>query len=215
MNTIRILIVDDHKVVRQGIRSLLELEPDLDVVAEAGSGAEALKLVDTLRPDVVLLDLKMTDIGGVEVCQRVTAKYGNISILILTAISNDQEILECINAGAKGYVLKDVDVVELVRHIRIVHSGEAVLDPKVTRIVMRHMRRSPDAPESLPATQTLTEQELSIVQLIAEGLTNKEIGRELFLSPNTIKFHISNIMRKLDAKRRTEVVHKASTHDLI
>lgn len=212
MNTIRVLIVDDHKVVRQGIRSLLELERDLKVVAEAGSGTEALKLVDTLRPDVVLLDLKMTDISGVEVCRRVTAKYPKISILILTAISNDQEILECINAGAKGYVLKDVDVVELVRHIRIIHRGEAVLDPKVTRIVMQHMRRASDATEP---PQILTEQELSIVQLIAEGLTNKEIGRELFLSPNTVKFHISNIMRKLDVKRRTEVVHKASSNDLI
>lgn len=212
MNTIRILIVDDHKVVRQGIRSLLELERDLKVVAEAGSGTEALELVDTLRPDVVLLDLKMTDISGVEVCRRVTAKYPKISILILTAISNDQEILECINAGAKGYVLKDVDVVELVRHIRIIHRGEAVLDPKVTRIVMQHMRRASDA---TTPPQILTEQELSIVQLIAEGLTNKEIGRELFLSPNTIKFHISNIMRKLDVKRRTEVVHKASSNDLI
>lgn len=212
MNPIRILIVDDHKVVRQGIASLLELEPDLKVIAEAGTGTEALKLVDRLRPDIILLDLKMTDINGTEVCRRVTAKYPQIAILILTAISDDQEILECINAGAKGYVLKDVDVVELVRHIRIIHRGEAALDPKVTRIVMQHMRQAADAP---PSPEVLTDQELSIVKLIAEGLTNKEIGQELYLSTNTVKFHISNIMRKLDVKRRAEVVHKAASNHLI
>lgn len=212
MSAIRILMVDDHKVVRQGISSLLELEPDLNVIAEAGSGREALKLVDRLRPDIILLDLKMIDISGTEVCRRVTAKYPNIAILMLTAISNDQEILECINAGAKGYILKDVDVVELVRHIRIIHRGEAVLDPKVTRIVLQHMRRTSNTSQSF---ERLTEQELSIVKLIAEGLTNKEIGQELFLSTNTVKFHISNIMRKLNVRRRAEVVHKASSNNLI
>lgn len=212
MSTIRILVVDDHKVVRQGIRSLLELEPDLKVIAEASNGAEALKQVSTLKPDVVLLDLKMADMSGVDVCRRIATHYPASSILILTAISNDQEIFECIKAGAKGYVLKDVDVVELVHHIRIVYRGEAVLDPKVTRIVMQHMRQTAEVTET---EQALTPQEVSIVRLIAEGLTNKEIGRELFLSPNTVKFHISNIMRKLDVKRRAEVVHRASSDDLI
>jgi len=213
MNTIRILIVDDHRVVRQGIRSLLELEPDLTVIAEASNGAEALNLVNSHKPDIVLLDLRMADMGGVDVCRRIVTHHPHSSILILTAISDDQEIFECINAGAKGYVLKDVDVVELVRHIRIVHRGEAVLDPKVTNIVMQHMRRSAEEPE--PDQTPLSSQEVDIVQLIAAGLTNKEIGQELFLSPNTVKFHISNIMRKLDVKRRAEVVHKATSNDLI
>ncbi len=213
METIRILIVDDHQVVRQGIRSLLDLEPDLSVIAEASSGEEALKLVRSHKPDIVLLDLRMADMSGVEVCRRIVTKHPHSAILILTAISDDQEIFECIKAGAKGYVLKDVDVVELIRHIRIVHRGEAVLDPKVTDIVMQHMRQSAVKPE--PEETTLSSKEVDIVQLIAAGLTNKEIGQALFLSPNTVKFHISNIMRKLDVNRRTEVVHKATSHDLI
>lgn len=213
MSPIRILIVDDHKVVRQGIRSLLDLEPDLTVIAEASSGQEALKLVKSHHPEIILLDLRMADMGGVEVCRHIVTHHPDIAILILTAISDDQEIFECIKAGAKGYVLKDVDVVELVRHIRIVHRGEAALDPTVTNIVMEHVRRSAEAPE--PAQTTLTPKEVDIVQLIAAGLTNKEIGQALFLSPNTVKFHISTIMRKLDVKRRTEVVHKATSNDLI
>jgi two-component system response regulator DevR len=204
-------MADDHKVVRQGIRSLLELEPDLQVVAEAGSGAEALKLIDTVCPDVVLLDLKMTDINGAEVCRRAAVSHPNIPILILTAISDDEEIVDCIDAGAKGYMLKDVDVLELTRTIRIIHRGEAVLDPKVTRILMQRMRQS----QSAESTETLTEQEIDIVRFMAKGLTNKEIGRQMFLSPNTVKFHISNIMRKFDVKRRAEVVFKASNKNLI
>jgi two-component system NarL family response regulator len=206
MGKIRILMVDDHNVVRQGIRSLLDLEPDLQVVAEASSGNEALQLINTVHPDVVLLDLKMTDISGAEVCWQMTASHPDLPILILTAISDDQNIWECICAGAKGYVLKDVDVQELARTIRIVHNGQAVLDPRITRVIMQHVRH---APESLASTQTLTPQELDIARLIAKGLTNREIGQQLFLSPNTVKFHISNIMRKLNVKRRVELVSKA------
>jgi two-component system NarL family response regulator len=201
MGKIRILMVDDHNVVRQGIRSLLDLEPDLQVVAEASSGNEALQLINTVSSDVVLLDLKMTDISGVEVCRQMTASHPDLPILILTAISNDQNILECIYAGAKGYVLKDVDVQELARTIRIVHSGEAVLDPRITRVIIQHVRHAPES---------LTPQELDIARLIAEGLTNREIGQQLFLSPNTVKFHISTIMRKLNVKRRVELVSKAA-----
>ena len=142
MSAIQILIVDDHRVVRQGIRSLLELEPDLKIVAEAGTGAEALNLIDQLRPDIVLLDLKLSDISGAEVCRRATALYPGMAIVILTAISSGHEVLECIDAGAKGYVLKDVDVYELTRTIRAIHRGEAVLDPKVTQAVLQRARRS-------------------------------------------------------------------------
>ncbi|MBI5303928.1 MAG: response regulator transcription factor [Chloroflexi bacterium] len=212
METIRILLVDDHQVVRQGLRSLLELEPGLQVVGEAGAGAEALNLIDRVHPDIVLLDLKLTDISGTEVCRRATAQYPGIAILILTAISNGQEVLECVDAGAKGYLLKDVDVYELTRTIRAIHRGESVLDPKVTQAVLQRARRA--SKEAAPAL-TLTDQELGIVRLIAQGLTNKEIGERLFLSPNTIKFHISDIMQKLKVKRRAEVVFKAAGERLI
>ncbi|MEW6406400.1 MAG: response regulator transcription factor [Chloroflexota bacterium] len=212
MGTIRILIVDDHRVVRQGIRSLLELEPDFKIVAEAGTGAEALNLIDQLRPDMVLLDLKLSDISGAEVCRRATALYPDIAILILTAISSGHEVLECIDAGAKGYVLKDVDVYELARTIRAIHRGESVLDPKVTQAVLQQARRSS---KGFMSAVSLTEQEREIVRLIAQGLTNKEIGERLFMSPSTVKFHLSNIMQKLGVKRRAEVVFKAAGDHLI
>lgn len=211
MSAIQILIVDDHRVVRQGIRSLLELEPDLKIVAEAGTGAEALNLIDQLRPDIVLLDLKLSDISGAEVCRRAMALYPGMAIIILTAISSGHEVLECIDAGAKGYVLKDVDVYELTRTIRAIHRGEAVLDPKVTQAVLQRARRSSEGYTAV----TLTDQEREVVRLIARGLTNKEIGERLFMSPSTVKFHLSDIMQKLGAKRRAEVAFKAASDHLI
>ncbi len=212
MSTIRILMVDDHRVMRQGLRSLLELEPDLKVVAEAGMGVEALALIEQVKPDIMLLDLKLPDISGAEVCRRATALYPDLAILILTAISSGQEVLECVDAGAKGYMLKDVDVIELTRTIRAICRGESVLDPKVTQAVLQRARRSSKETSS---AIILTEQEREIIRLIAQGLTNKEIGEKLFLSPNTVKFHISDIMQKLMVKRRAEVVFKATSEHLI
>ena len=212
METIRIVVVDDHKVVRQGLRSLLELEPDLQVVAEAGTGAEALALLETICPDLLLLDLRLTDLSGSQVCRQATAKYPHLAVLILTAVTNGPEVLECIDAGAKGYVLKDVDVAELIRTIRAVHRGESVLDPKVTEAVLERVRQ---ARRGIASEGTLTEQEQEIVRLMAQGLTNKEIGQRLFLSPNTIKAHISEIMQRMGVKRRAEVVFRAAENHLI
>ncbi len=212
METIRILVVDDHKVVRQGLVSLLELEPDLQVVGEASTGAEALELLDRLRPDLLLLDLRLADLGGAQVCRQATALYPHLAVLILTAISSGHEVLECIDAGAKGYVLKDVDVSELIRMIRAVHRGESVLDPKVTQAVLERVRQ---VRNGTIAEGILTEQEQAIVRLMAQGMTNKEIGQRLFLSPNTIKVHISEIMQKLGVKRRAEVVFRATENHLI
>ncbi len=212
MDKIRILVVDDHKIVRQGLCSLLELEPDLQVAGEAGTGAEALALLDTLHPDILLLDLRLADLSGVQVCRQATAKYPQLAVLILTAISSGPEVLECIEAGAKGYVLKDVDMSELIRTIRAVHRGESVLDPKVTAAVLERVRQ---ARRGNNLEGTLTEQEQEIVRLMAQGLTNKEIGQRLFLSPNTIKTHISEIMHKLGVKRRAEVVFRATENHLI
>ncbi|MBI5033893.1 MAG: response regulator transcription factor [Chloroflexi bacterium] len=212
MGLIRILLVDDHQVMRQGLRSLLDLEQEIQVVGEAGTGTEALQLIDQTHPDIVLLDLKLTDMSGTEVCRRVTAQYPEIAVLILTAISSGQEVLECVDAGAKGYLLKDVDVDELTRTIRAIHHGESVLDPKVTQAVLQRARGL--SPDSAPAL-TLTDQERGIVRLIAQGFTNKEIGEKMFLSPNTVKFHISDIMQKLKVKRRAEVAFKAAGEHLI
>lgn len=212
MDPIRILLVDDHTVVRQGIRSLLELEPDLSVVGEAACGAEAFPLIERTRPDIILLDLRLPDMNGVEVCRRLTQEHPDIPVIILSAFSYEQDVLDCIDAGARGYVLKDVDVLGLTRAIRAVQRGESVLDSRVTRAVMEHFRRAGRTAE--PAG-VLTEQEKEIIRLIAQGLTNKEIARKLFLSPNTVKFHISNIMRKLDVRRRTEIAFRASKNHLL
>ncbi len=212
METIHILVVDDHKVVRQGLVSLLELEPDLQVVGEASTGTETLALLNTLRPDLLLLDLRLPDLSGAQVCRQAIAMYPHLAVLILTAISSGHEVLECIDAGAKGYVLKDVDVSELIRMIRAVHRGESVLDPKVTQAVMERVRQARSGPAS---EGRLTEQEQEIVRFMAQGMTNKEIGQRLFLSPNTIKAHISEIMQKLGVKRRAEVVFRASENHLI
>lgn len=211
MEKTRIMLVDDHKIVRQGICSLLELESDLQVVAEASTGAEALALLDTIRPDLLLLDLRLADLSGAQVCREAAAKYPRLPVLILTAISNGPEVLECIDAGAKGYVLKDVDVSELIRTIRAVRRGESVLDPKVTQAVLEHVRQA----RRVTACETLTEQEREIVRLMAQGMTNKEIGQRLFLSPNTIKVHISEIMQKLGVRRRAELVFRSTENHLI
>jgi two-component system NarL family response regulator len=212
MNAIRILLVDDHTVVRQGLRSLLELEPDFSVVGEASCGSEALPLVEHTRPDIILLDLRLPDQNGIEVCRRLSREHPDIPVIILSAFSYEQDVLDCIDAGAKGYVLKDVDVFELTRAIRAVHRGESVLDPRVTRAVLERFRQ---AGRGVETPVQLTEQEKEIVRLVAQGLTNKEIARRLFLSPNTVKFHISNIMRKLDVKRRAEIAYRASKNHLL
>lgn len=212
METIRILVVDDHKVVRQGFCSLLELEPDLKIVGEAGSGAEALAMLDTISPDLLLLDVRLPDLGGAQVCRQATAKHPQLAVLMLTAISHGPEVLECIEAGAKGYVLKDVDASELIKTIRAVHRGESVLDPHVTEAVLERVR---DDRRGATSGERLTEKEQEIVRLMAQGLTNKEIGQRLFLSPNTIKAHISEIMQRLGVKRRAEVVFHAAENHLI
>ena len=212
MDKIRIMLVDDHRVMRQGVRMLLELQPDFEIVAEADTGAQGLALLERDPPDILVLDLKLTDMSGTEVCRRAMQRHPELSILILTAISNGPDVLECIDAGAKGYVLKDVDVEELGRNIRAIHRGESVLDPKVTRAVLDRARSAPGEVASEPL---LSDQERAIVTLIAEGLTNKEIGERLYMSASAVKFHISDIMQKLDVKRRAQVVFKAAGDHLI
>ncbi len=207
MGEIRILLVDDHAVVRQGLRSLLELEADFRVVGEAANGAAGLDLIHDRRPDVVLLDLKLPDMDGAEVCRAAAGLCQEAAILILTAVSSGPDVLKCIDAGARGYILKDVDITELARTIRAIHRGESVLDSHVTSAVLERARNQTRGPVPGGA---LTEREQEIVQLVARGLTNKEIGKELFMSPSTVKFHISDIMQKLEVRRRAQIAFKAA-----
>lgn len=211
MDKVRILLVDDHRVMRQGVRMLLELQPDFAVVGEAGTAADGIALAVQTRPDVLVLDLKLPDMRGTEVCRTLLEKLPDLSVLILTATSESPDVLDCVDAGAKGYLLKDVDVTELARTIRLIHAGESVLDPKVTRAVLDRARAA--AGERDP--NALTEQEKVITGLIAEGLTNKEIGDRLYMSASAVKIHISDIMQKLDVKRRAQVVFRAAEEHLI
>ncbi|HEX2922673.1 MAG TPA: response regulator transcription factor [Chloroflexota bacterium] len=212
MGVARILLVDDHCIVRQGIKALLQLERDMTVVGEASDGATALALIDELKPDLVLLDAKMSDMDGVEVCRQAMARHPNQSIVILTAFPSQDSVLQCIRAGAKGYVLKDVDVTELVRTVRAIRRGESVLDPKVAGAVMNALRRQSPGDGGRPA---LSEREVEITRLMAQGLTNQEIAWKLYLSTSTVKLHLRKIEDKLGVAGRTAVVYEASKQGLI
>ncbi|MGQ9599193.1 MAG: response regulator [Anaerolineae bacterium] len=212
MTLIRVLLVDDHRIVRQGISSLLELENDLTVVGEAASGARALELIEEKHPDIVLLDIKMPDMDGADVCREIQARYPDLPVIILTAYSGDDQVLRCIQAGARGYVLKDVDVVELVRTIRVVHSGQSVLDSKAIAAVMDGLRRPAAARyHGLEFSQ----REIEIIRLVSQGLSNKEIADRLFLSTSAVKYHLRNIMDKLGVSSRAAVIYEATQHGVI
>lgn len=212
MAPIRVLLVDDHRIVRQGISSLLELESDLTVVGEAASGARALELIEEKQPDIVLLDVKMPDMDGADVCREIHARYPNLPVIILTAYSGDEHVLRCIQAGARGYVLKDVDVVELVRTIRVVHSGQSVLDGKVIAAVMTELKRPAAARHR---GLEFSQREIDIIHLVSQGLSNKEIADRLFLSTSAVKYHLRNIMDKLGVSTRAAVIYEATQHGLI
>jgi two-component system, NarL family, response regulator DevR len=220
MTEIRVGIVDDHCVVRQGLRALLDRQPDLRVIGEAASAPAALAMVAQARPDVVLLDLKLSadrDGDGLRVCAAVTERFGDSRVLVLTTFADEWLILEAIKQGAHGYVLKDVEVTELVRAIRAVHRGESAFDPRSASAVVQWLqgsgvrgRRGPGVP-----AQQITPREREILALVARGLSNSAIGQRLYISGTTVKFHVSNVMQKLGARRRAEAVYAASKMGLI
>lgn len=207
---IRILLVDDHTIVRQGLRSILDLEPDFEVVGEAAHAAEAETETDRLRPDVVLLDLKLSDSApaeGLEVCSALRDRHANTSIVILTTFLDQKLMLGALRRGASGYALKDVDAVELARIIRSVHRGQSGFDARSAQLVVRSLNNEPAGP--------LNERELQVVRLAARGGTNLQIAHELFLSESTVKYHLRVARRKLGAKDRTELVFLASAQGLL
>lgn len=206
---ITLLVVDDHSIVREGLCSILRTEPDFHVVGEAGDGAEALRLVERLAPDVVLLDLKMPGAPGTDVCRAITTQRPETAVIILTAFLDSDMIYRCIQAGAKGYVVKDIERSDLKRKIRAAARGEGVLDEKAASPVLDRLRRGAKAPVQL------TEREVTILKLIAEGLTNKEIGGQLYLSEATVKDQLRKIMDKLGVEHRISAVIAASKEGLI
>jgi len=212
MQPIRILLVDDHRIVREGLASMLGTQPDMCVVGEAGTGNEAIDQIVRLRPDIVLLDLEMPDLDGVSVLERVRADFSDVRVIILTAYGTDERILDAVRAGAKGYLLKGTGLDEVLHAVRVAAMGGSLLEPKVAQRLlgsMERMLRSGKVPTSL------TDRERDILTCIARGLSNKAIGDELHLAERTIKFHATIIFQKLGVANRAEAVAKALRDRLI
>ncbi|WP_304608279.1 response regulator transcription factor [Iamia sp. SCSIO 61187] len=199
--TIRIFLLDDHEVVRRGVRELLESEDDLEVVGEAGTAAEALARIPPTNPDVAVLDVRLPDGSGVEVCREVRSARPDLACLMLTSFSDDEALFESILAGAAGYVLKEVRGGELISSIRRIAAGETLLDPAITTRVLERLRRGPEEDERLAG---LTDQERRILALLADGLTNRQIAEQMILAEKTVKNYVSNLLAKLGMSRRTE-----------
>ena len=200
---IRILIVDDHGIVRKGTRALLERIPDFAVVGEAGNGKEAVAQAKELQPDVILMDLMMPEMDGIEAIGLITATQPNSRILALTSFAADDKVLPAIKAGALGYMLKDADPEDLIQAIRQVHRGEPSLHPSIARKVLQELGRPQTAPPS-PGPDPLTERELEVLQLVAQGLTNQQMAEQLTVAEVTIRTHISNILSKLHLANRVQ-----------
>jgi DNA-binding NarL/FixJ family response regulator len=211
---IRLVIVDDHAIVRQGLRSILEREPDVEVVGEASTAAEALDLVAAARPHIVLLDLKLSagsDVAGLALCGQLTARTPAPGVLVVTTFLDQALVLQAIQQGGRGYVLKDVDAVALVAAIRAVHRGESAFDSHSAAMVVQTLH----APVATPVAGDLTAREREVLALLARGLSNEAIGRDLYISATTAKFHVGNLMRKLSVSRRAEAVYAGSKLGLI
>ena len=199
--TVRVYLLDDHEVVREGLRALLESHDDIEVVGDSGSAVEAAARIPALRPDVAVLDARLPDGSGIEVCRTIRAVDPSIHGLILTSYDDDEALFSAVLAGAAGYVLKEVRRSDLLNAIRSVAAGRSLLDPVLSRRVLDRVgARSVPAPE----LRDLTEQELKVLGLVAQGLTNRQIGERLFLAEKTVKIYVSTILAKLGLERRTQ-----------
>ena len=207
MPATRVFLLDDHEIVRRGLRELLEAEEDLVVVGEAGTAAEALERIPATNPDVAVLDVRLPDGDGVEVCREIRSSHPQINCLMLTSFADDEALFSAILAGASGYVLKQVRGLDLVDAIRRVASGQSLLDPTVTARVLQRLRAPQAVDEGIAS---LTPQERHILDLIAEGLTNRQIGERMFLAEKTIKNYVSNVLMKLGMSRRSEAAAYAA-----
>jgi two-component system, NarL family, response regulator LiaR len=209
MEKIRVIVADDHAVVREGTRTLLEREEDMEVVGEAVDGEEALRLIEKLKPDVAILDISMPKLSGIEVTRQIKPKFPSLAVLILTAYDNDEYIFALLEAGAAGYLLKDVPGREIVEAVRSVRSGESVLHPSVARkVIQRAISGSVKASEGKSDIE-LSDREKEVLKLAAKGLNNKDIADNLCISIRTVQGHINSIFRKLGVGSRTEAVFQS------
>ncbi|HEX5535415.1 MAG TPA: response regulator transcription factor [Actinomycetales bacterium] len=201
MDKIRIYLLDDHEVVRRGLRELLESQDDIEVIGESGSAQEAQRRIPALRPDVAVLDARLPDGSGIDVCREIRSRDESIKALILTSYDDDEALFAAIMAGAAGYVLKEVRGNDLIDGIRRVAAGQSLLDPAVTAQVLKRLR---SGPEEDPRLASLTAQERKILGHIADGLSNRQIAEEMFLAEKTVKNYVSSLLAKLGMERRTQ-----------
>lgn len=213
MKRIRVLLVDDHAIVRLGLMTLINDQPDMEVVGEAGTAGEAVQAVDRLRPDVVLLDIRMPGEGGIEAARQITTRFPETRVVMLTSFADDELVLRAISAGAAGYVLKQVGNEELLRAISAAARGEALLDPATTARLLARVREAERKSEE-DAFRDLSDRELEVLAELARGKTNGEIGRRLHLSEKTVRNYVSTILEKLHLTNRIELATYAVQHHL-
>ena len=208
MDAIRVLIADDHPVVRQGLRTFLQLQKDIQVIGEAATGEEAVALAGELAPEVVLMDLVMPDLDGIEATRRIHAASPATRVIVLTSFAQDDKVFPAIRAGAAGYLLKDVEPQQLAEAVRAARRGESLLHPRIADRLLRELAGGPQS-------ELLTERQLDVLRLIGRGLPNKLIARELVVSEKTVKTHVSNILSKLELSDRTQAALYAVRNGLV
>ena len=209
----RIVLVDDHEVVRLGLKSLLERHPQFDVVGEAGSAREAVEQVAALKPEVVLMDIRLPGTSGIEACEEIVNKFPGTRVIMLTSYADDEMLFSAIRAGASGYLLKQIGSEDLVKALEAVSRGEALLDPAVTQRVFQEVRRAVKEEEA-SAFAHLSQQEKHVLLLVSEGKTNREIAKSLFLGEGTVRNYVSSILSKLGVNNRAEAAAYAVQHNL-
>ncbi len=209
----RIMIVDDHEVVRQGLIALLEQNSQYQVVAQADNALEAIKKVETYKPDIVLMDIRLPGMSGIEACEQINKKYPDTKVIMLTSFAEDEMLFSAIKAGASGYVLKQINAKDLINSIESVARGEASLDPAVTQRVFQEVRKAVREEEA-SAFAALSQQERMVLKLVSEGKTNREIAQNLFLGEGTVRNYVSSILSKLNVANRAEAAAYAVEHNL-
>ncbi|GGA41093.1 DNA-binding response regulator [Kroppenstedtia guangzhouensis] len=211
---INVLLVDDHAVLRDGLSNIISLEEDMEVVGQASSGAEALSMIEELQPDVVLMDINMPGMSGVEAIRRIRAKDQKVAVLVLTMFDRDEYLYESIRAGATGYLLKDAPSSDVIDAIRSASRGESTLHPVMARKLLDNISGGKKTDRG-SNEDSLTPRELDVLNLMVKGLSNKEIAEQLFISDKTVKIHVSNILKKLQVKSRSQAIIYAIQHELV